>query len=1045
MRIVEFQGSLGLGRLLFGTVLTALALLLHPAAGSATTITVNSAADTTANDGACTLREAITAASTNTASGAAAGECAAGQAFPIVDTIEFNISGSGVHTINATSSLPPITEAVLIDGYTQPANGGAAASPNTLAVGDNAVLLVEINGTASPLGSNLFGFKGGSGSTVRGLVINRLAGVVFDIGFSATSDNNTIAGNFVGTDPTGSTFLGSNFNPIEIRGTGNLIGGTAPAARNVIVGGGVGILVILPAAGNFIQGNYVGINAAGTAALQPVGGTSAIELLASPNNTIGGTAPGAGNVLIGTAIGIRLGAGASNNTVVQGNLIGTNATGTATTGVAAGTGIRTDNGASNNTIGGSAPGAGNLISGGAFGIFLADGAANYLIRGNKIGTDITGTAPIPNSSAGILAGTAALGTVIGGVAAGEGNIIAFNGGIGILVQSSGYGILGNSIFSNGGLGIDLGGGGVTDNDVTPGDPDTGPNDLQNFPVLDAPVFGGGTSTTGTLNSTPGRTFRIEIFANDECDPLLHGEGKTFVGTVDTAVTDANGDVAFTVNFGQSLPAGTLLTATATDLTTNDTSEFSVCPAPPPTATPTVTVTPTSTTTPTFAATPTPTATPTFTATRTPTTTPTHSVTPTSVATVTATATPTPTPTGVPTPTSTQTATSTATPTGTPTSTATRSATPTPTLTSTAPSAQTPTAVRTPPGKLAVKCQAAIKKAGHTFIKKKLLNLDKCANGILKCIQTKADADPKQQECVVKAGQKCAQVPGGDFAKIAADEDKLVASIRKFCEVEGLTPDDLRSTYGLGFDSIAADCSSVATVQDIADCIALQHECRVEQMFEVQEPRARELIGEAVDAAGLTTPPLTCMDQLAGGRDLNDPKGAGKQVVQCESTIKKAGTKFVSKKLRSLEKCVDTVFVCVQTKAGADRLGCLSAKAGPTCAKEFGKILAEAGKVGASVDKKCLPDPAKLPNFYETVLSIADGANLAAPTAECTLVGADPATYPGYKDCLVDQHEARVDDLMRFEAPRTDELLARVGCELDTLTCGLPTPTPTPTP
>ena len=380
----------------------------------ASTITVNSTADTAADDGVCALREAIIAANTNTASGAAAGECAAGQASPTVDTIAFNISGSGVHTIDAASTLPPITEAVLIDGYTQPANGGMAASPNTLSVGDNAVLLIEINGTALAPGSNLFQINGGGGSTVRGLVINRLAGVVFDIGFSASSDNNTISGNFVGTDQAGSTFLGSNFNPVEIRGAGNLIGGTAPAARNVIVGGNVSILVTLPAAGNFIQGNYVGINAAGTAALQPAGGTSAIEVLASPNNTIGGTAPGAGNVLVGTAISIRLGAGPSNNTVVQGNLIGTNATGTATAGVAAGNGIKTDNGASNNIIGGSAPGAGNVISGGANGIILADGAANYLIRGNKIGTDVTGTAPIPNSGVGILAGTQALGTVIGG-------------------------------------------------------------------------------------------------------------------------------------------------------------------------------------------------------------------------------------------------------------------------------------------------------------------------------------------------------------------------------------------------------------------------------------------------------------------------------------------------------------------------------------------------------------------------------------------------------------------------------------------------------
>ncbi len=108
---------------------------------------------------------------------------------------------------------------------------------------------------------------------------------------------------------------------------------------------------------------------------------------------------------------------------------------------------------------------------------------------------------------------------------------------------------------------------------------------------------------------------------------------------------------------------------------------------------------------------------------------------------------------------------------------------TPTATSTV-ATPTPSAVRTPPGAPAVKCQAAIKKAGAKFVGKKLANLDKCTTGISKCIQTKADG-PEQQACVVKAGQKCAQAEG--FAKIAAEEDKLVASVRKSCEAGGSHP------------------------------------------------------------------------------------------------------------------------------------------------------------------------------------------------------------------------------------------------------------------
>lgn len=111
----------------------------------AATITVNSTADTEANDGVCTLREAIKAANTDTASGASGGECLAGSG---TDTIEFNISGVGPHTISPTSALPDITAPVIIDGYSQP-----GANANTLAVGNNAVLKIELSGAGGGTGS----------------------------------------------------------------------------------------------------------------------------------------------------------------------------------------------------------------------------------------------------------------------------------------------------------------------------------------------------------------------------------------------------------------------------------------------------------------------------------------------------------------------------------------------------------------------------------------------------------------------------------------------------------------------------------------------------------------------------------------------------------------------------------------------------------------------------------------------------------------------------------------------------------------------------
>ncbi len=227
-------------------------------------VTVTGTGDTIAVDGLVTLREAITSANNN----ANVNTDVVGIGAYGTDTINFNIAGAGVQTISLTSALR-MTDTVIIDGYTQP-----VARPNTLAVGNDAVLLIEINGAgAGPAAQGLFEFFGGGGSTVRGLVINRgPTGIpMFNIGLGIASNNNTIAGNFIGTDATGAVFLGGS-TVIEVSaGTGNTIGGTTPQARNVTVGGaGNGTIEIQPGgSGTLVQGNYIGLNAAGTAALQP--------------------------------------------------------------------------------------------------------------------------------------------------------------------------------------------------------------------------------------------------------------------------------------------------------------------------------------------------------------------------------------------------------------------------------------------------------------------------------------------------------------------------------------------------------------------------------------------------------------------------------------------------------------------------------------------------------------------------------------------------------------------------------------------------------
>ncbi len=556
-----------------GTVLAAL-LAFAPATALATTILVNSNSDAVANDGLCTLREAIVAANTNAASGGAVGECVAGLMLPNVDTIAFAIPGNSVHTIFASGQMPQITQAVTINGYSQ-----LGASANTLAVGDNAVLLIKIDAASLPASTDLFQFVGGSGSSVRGLIISHPQGAAFSIGGFSVRDNNTIAGNFIGTDPTGTVHQAAGENVIHVSGVSNTIGGTNPADRNVIGAAGAftsGTIEIFGGNSNAVQGNYIGIDATGTAPLQPASSAAnGIRLgNATTNVTIGGSVPGAGNAILASLTAIKVQA-ACNGVVIQGNTLGTDATGSI--GLGGSAGIDTGNGPQNITIGGASAGAGNLISGLSTGISLGDGAANVIIQGNKIGTDRTGTRAILNSGNGISIAVAGAGSIIGGTNPGEGNTIAFNCGQGVSIGGvTQWAMLGNSIHSNGGLGISLNSGTPTSND--PGDADTGANNLQNYPVItSAPISAGVAAISGTLNSTPNTTFRIEFFAGSGCDASGFGEGRTFIGTTDKT-TDANGDVSFgPLSF--IVPAGQAeITTTATDAVGN-TSEFSQCFGP----------------------------------------------------------------------------------------------------------------------------------------------------------------------------------------------------------------------------------------------------------------------------------------------------------------------------------------------------------------------------------------------------------------------------------------------------------------------------------
>ncbi|MCA9067025.1 MAG: hypothetical protein KDA96_28370, partial [Planctomycetaceae bacterium] len=188
--------------------------------------------------------------------------------------------------------------------------------------------------------------------------------------------------------------------------------------------------------------------------------------------------------------------------------------------------------------------------------------ADVTVVGNYIGTNAVGDNLGGTGSA--ISISSATAATIGGTNAGEGNVIANYTGDGISVTSatSGYTFLGNSIYSNGDLGIDLGTSGVTANDT--GDADTGANNLQNFPVLGSAVTDGSSqiTITGTLNSLANSYFRIEFFASNSGDASGYGEGQTYLGYANVA-TDGSGNATINAVLSASVPTGAYVSATAT--------------------------------------------------------------------------------------------------------------------------------------------------------------------------------------------------------------------------------------------------------------------------------------------------------------------------------------------------------------------------------------------------------------------------------------------------------------------------------------------------
>jgi hypothetical protein len=229
-----------------------------------------------------------------------------------------------------------------------------------------------------------------------------------------------------------------------------------------------------------------------------------------------------------------------------------------------------------NHIGGATAGLGNLISGnGGNGIrFDSPAASNNIVEGNAIGTAYDGITPLPNFNHGVFLTNGASANRIGGTGSNTGNLIAFNGANGVSLDSTaaeGNSILGNSIFENTALGIDLGNDGITTNDND--DSDTGANRLQNYPILsDARSVLGMTIIEGDLSAEPNTTVRLEFFLNDTADPSTNGEGRVYIGSKSVDV-NGSGSTTFDATFALTAVYTQFISATATSPDGN-TSEFS---------------------------------------------------------------------------------------------------------------------------------------------------------------------------------------------------------------------------------------------------------------------------------------------------------------------------------------------------------------------------------------------------------------------------------------------------------------------------------------
>ena len=538
-----------------------------------------------------------------------------------LNTISGNVisgnTGDGIliQQVNGTSTSNTIT-----DNQIGTSSGGASAIPNTLngielnAVSSTTIVnnvvsgntengvLLDTGTTSTVIQSNMIGTNpagtlplangqdgiqsvSSSGVTIGGsaqgqgnlLSGNKQNGINLEEAF--TQPNNTgvlIQGNIIGLDAAGTATLANGNNGIWQNGSdGTTIGGTTALTRNLI-SGNQGEGISLGTGDNaLVEGNYIGTDVTGTKAL---GNQIGLEFTNASYATIGGTVAGSGNLISGNSqSGIDCFVIGSTAELIEGNLVGVDVSGVhALPNI--GNGIRIA-GPTDCTIGGTVASAANVISAnGGDGVSLTVGPSNgLLVEGNYIGTDSNGDR-LGNGGNGVTVWSNNI--TIGGTTSGAGNVIAFNGKQGITLVFSVYdnSFLSNSIYENGGLGISLGD--QLGEDVpTPNHLDEqgftppGPNEYQNYPVLTSAKTGASsTEIVGTLNSGANTSYLVQFFASPAADPSGYGQGELYLGST-TVTTGSNYNASIDAQVPTVIPLGWVVSATATDPLGN-TSEFS---------------------------------------------------------------------------------------------------------------------------------------------------------------------------------------------------------------------------------------------------------------------------------------------------------------------------------------------------------------------------------------------------------------------------------------------------------------------------------------